>query len=302
MLELLPFITAIINNSITSGVYPCLYRQPIVRSLLKKTGLDPNEYKNYRPVSNLFFISKLIEKEVYLKLEHYLSQNNLLDIYQSGYRIYHSTETALLKVTNYILMNQKEQCSTALVAIDLSAALDLVNHYILLEILDAYYGISGMALEWFRSYLSGRTQRIVINGVYSKEKMLDHGVLQGPVLGTRLYTLYIRPLSHILEHHRVLYHTYADDTQVYVKFDRESPSSMQNAINRLEDCLLDVSYWIAHNGLKLNNDKTEWLIFNGITDFSKRVHSQLEHELLNRASQIEILETRTGPHHATSHK
>ena len=145
--------------------------------------------------------------------------------------------------------------------------------------------MESVAWHWcgFASYLSGRTQRIVINGVYSKEKMLDHGVPQCSVLGARLYTLYIRPLSHMLENHRVLYHTYADDTQLYVKFDRESPSSMQNAINRLEDCMLDVSHWIAHHGLILNNEKTGWLIFNGITDFS---HSQLEHELLNRASQI----------------
>ena len=174
MLELLPLITAMINNSITSGVYPCLYRKAIVRPLLKKTELDPNVYKNYRPVSNLFFISKLIENAVSLQHEHYLSQNNLL-----GYLMYHSTETALLKITNDILMNQYEHCSTALVAIDLTSAFDLVNHYILLERLYAYYGISGTALEWLRSYLSGRTQSVVINGVHSKEKMLDHGVPQG---------------------------------------------------------------------------------------------------------------------------
>ena len=92
-----------------------------------------------------------------LQLENYLGQNNLLDIYQSGYRLFHSTETALLKITNDILLNQNEQCSTTLVAIGISAAFDLVNHYISLERLDTYYGISGTALEWFRFYLSGRT-------------------------------------------------------------------------------------------------------------------------------------------------
>ena len=139
-------------------------------------------------------------------------------------------------------MNQNEQCSTALVAIDLSAVFDLVNHSILLERLDTYYGISGTALEWFRSYLSGRTQRVFINGVYSKEKMLDYGVPQGLILGATLCTLCIRPLSHILENHCVLYHTYADDTPLYVKFNCESPSSIHIAINRL-----DVSHWMAHN-------------------------------------------------------
>ena len=105
--------------------------------------------------------------------------------------MYRSTETALLKITKYILLNLNEQCSTALVVIDLSAAFDLVNHSILLERLDTYYGTSGTVLEWIRSYLSGCKQRVVINGVYSKEKMVDHGVPQGSVLGTRLYTLYI---------------------------------------------------------------------------------------------------------------
>ena len=104
--------------------------------------------------------------------------------------MYHSTETALLKITNYILMHQNEQCSITLVAIDLSAAFDLVNHSIILERLDTYYGICGTALEWFRSYLSVCRHRVVINGVYSKEKMLDHGVPQGSVLGAKLYTLY----------------------------------------------------------------------------------------------------------------
>ena len=170
-----------------------------------------------------------------------------------------------------------------------------MNHSILLKILDTYYGISGTALEWFRSYLSGRTQRVVINGVYSKEKMVDHGVPQDSVLGSRLYTLCIRPLSHILENHRVLYHTYANDTQLYVKFDRGNPYSMQIAINRLDDWLLDVSHWMAHNGLKLNNDKTEWLIFNGNPDFSKSVTLTVGAETIKQSSSIRNLGVRLEP-------
>ena len=127
--------------------------------------------------------------------------------------------------------------------------------------------------------------------------MLDHGVPQGSVLGARLYTLYIRPLSHILENHHVLYHTYADDTLLYVKFDRESPSSIKIAITMLEDCLLDDSHWMAHNGLKLNSDKTEWLLFNGNPDFSKSVTLTVGAETIKQRTSIRNLGVRLEPGH-----
>ena len=98
-----------------------------------------------------------------------------------------------------------------------------------------------------------------------------------------------------LYYHRVLYHTYADDTQLYVKFDRKSPSSMQIAINRLEDCLLDVSHWMAHNGLELNNDKTEWLIFNGNPEFSKSVTLTVGAETIKQNTSIRNLGVRLEP-------
>ena len=126
--------------------------------------------------------------------------------------------------------------------------------------------------------------------------MLDDGVPQGSVLGARLYSLYIRPISHILENHRVLCHTYVDDTRLYVDFDRESPSSMQIAINRFEECLLDASHWMVHNGLKLNNDKTGWLIFNGNLDFSINVTLAVESETIKKSTSIRNVGVKLEPY------
>ena len=124
-IELTPIITTIVNKSLTSGIYPDIFKEALVRPLLKKKGTNKDELKNYRPVSNLHFISKVIEKAVASQLETHLVRNELLDTLQSGYRAYHSTETAMLKISNDILTNKDNNESTGLVCIDLSAAFDL---------------------------------------------------------------------------------------------------------------------------------------------------------------------------------
>ena len=287
--ELLPLITSIINESITSGVYPNVYKEALVRPLIKRQGADKEDLKNYRPVSNLHFVSKLIEKAVSAQLESHLVTNELLDNLQSGYRTYHSTETAILKITNDILVHKDNKQSTALVSIDLSAAFDLVDHTILLKRLNNYFGVTGLALKWFNSYLSGRSQSVCIENVRSDNKQLLQGVPQGSVLGARLYTLYVRPLADILQHHSVSYHSYADDTQIYVNFDRECAVSMQCAIHKLEACISKVSNWMAHNGLKLNSEKTEWIIFNGNSDVSNDVTLTIGGHVVQQSSTIRNL-------------
>ena len=164
-IELTPIITTIVNKSLTSGTYPDIFKEALVRPLLKKKGTNKDELKNYRPVSNLHFISKVIEKAVASQLETHLVRNELLDTLQSGYRAYHSTETAMLKISNDILTNKDHNESTGLVCIDLSAAFDLVDHSILLKRLFDYFGIRGTALAWFKSYLTGRSQRVLIDDV-----------------------------------------------------------------------------------------------------------------------------------------
>ena len=132
--ELLPIITSIINGSLSPGVFPSEYRLiALVRPIIKKCTLDPEIFKNYGPVSNLHYISKLIEKVVADQIDLHLENNDMLDPYQSGYRKHHSTETAMLNITNDMLQMKDYNQSTALVSIDLSAAFDLVDHDILVN-------------------------------------------------------------------------------------------------------------------------------------------------------------------------
>ena len=173
--ELLPILTTMINLSLESGFFPVIWKDSVVTPLLKKPGLDL-VFKNFRPISNLSFVSKLAERVVADQIQPYLSENDLFPTLQSAYRQYHSTETALLKVKNDILMNMEDKHVTLLVFLDLSAAFDTVDHRILLDRLQFDFGISGSALNWFESYLSYRTQCISIDGVLSNTFNLKYGV------------------------------------------------------------------------------------------------------------------------------
>ena len=159
----------------------------LVFPLLKKDGLEPI-FKNYRPVSDLQFISKLTESAVVKQLQHHINMNNLFPSLQSSYRKFHSTESALFKVKNDILLNMNRQHVTLLVPLDLSAAFDTIDHGISLERLRSEFGVRDTALSWFASYLSGRTQQVSIDGTLStKFDYLECGVPQGSCLGPLLF-------------------------------------------------------------------------------------------------------------------
>ena len=143
---LLPIITTIVNKSITDSYVPATFRKAVVPPLLKKPGLDQNVRKNYRPVSNLPFVSKILEKVVANRLEEHLESNSLHDDLQSAYRTCHSTETALLRVHHDITLALDNNSCAVLVMFDLSAAFDVIDHPILIERLQYSYGITGQAL------------------------------------------------------------------------------------------------------------------------------------------------------------
>ena len=190
-------------------------------------------------MSNLAYASKFVETVVAKQLQHYLFSNDLLPILQSAYQPYHSTETALLKVTNDILLNMNDQRVTLLLLLDLSAAFDTVDHDTLLHQLQFTFGVNGKVLSWLSSYLSGRSQQIAINETLSAEFELHCGVPRGSCLSPLLFTLYSSNLFEIIKHFPVV-HCYSDDTQVYISFCPNESLDQLNAVELMESCIDDI--------------------------------------------------------------
>ena len=162
-----PLILAITNSSLQSGHVPSIFKHATIQPLLKKPSLDPNDHNNYRPISKLPFLSKVLEKIVFTQISAYLHSFTILDKFQSGFRTLHSTESALLKVNNDILRTVDDGSCAILVLLDLSAAFDTINHCTLLTRLEEEVGLKGSVLEWFRSYLQDRTFSVQIGSCSS---------------------------------------------------------------------------------------------------------------------------------------
>ena len=145
--------------------------------------------KNYRSVSYLQFVGKLIERAVTDQLNAHITNNNLMEPMQSAYRAGHSTETALVKVKADLLNAVDNKEVVCLVLLDLSAAFDTVDHQILLERLEKRFGFTGLVINWIRSYLTGRSQKVVVGGVKSPSVKLSYGLPQGSILGSLIFHL-----------------------------------------------------------------------------------------------------------------
>ena len=163
----------------------------------------------------------------------------------------------LVKVFNDLALALDEKKVGILVLLDLSAAFDTIDQYILLRRCSNVFGITGSALSWIKSYMTGRTQSVNINGVHSDSQALKCGVPQGSVLGPLLFTMYTTPLGALLRAHDSSFHLYADDTQLYLVFEINQVS---DACHQMEDTIDQVSLWMNQNMLKLNTSKTELLV------------------------------------------
>ena len=234
-------------------------KKALVSPLLKKPTLDKEILKNYRPVSNLSFVSKIIEKAAMSQVSDYSVFHGLLTKYQSAYRTKHSTETALLRVQNDILTSLDAGKGVILCLLDLSAAFDTIDHDVFFQRLSSRMGVQGTVLDWFKSYLKDRYQSVHVSGATSLPRHLTFGFPQGSHIGPQGFSYYTDEIPEIASKHGVSAHLYADDTQLYLPFSL-TPEGAERAVIKIEDCIDDVRKWMSVNKLKLNEDKTELLV------------------------------------------
>ena len=269
-----PVIARMCNASIEQCTFPHNHKSAVVRPLLKKVTMDQSDLSSFRPISNLSFISKLLERVIDARLTQHANINGLFSPVQSAYRRFHSTETALAKIHNDIVTSVDEGNVGALVLLDLSSAFDTVDHQILLQILESRFAISDDALSWFQSYLSNRSHVIHFGGGTSSVIAQDCGVPQGSVIGPKSFIAYTEELDSVFLKHGIHHHGYADDTQAYLAVTRPNASIVAP---RLQHCLRDVNDFYGSRRLQLNASKTEVMWFgsaaslDGLTASDKNV-------------------------------
>ena len=209
-----------------------------------------SQWFEQRSVCNLCFIAKILEKLVLSQASSYLNSHNLYNTCQSAYRPGYSTETALLKVVNDLFLSLNKGSISVLALLDLSSAFDSIDHPILVHRLHTDFGFTDTVLQLFSSYLTDRTHCSALAPVHSV-------VPQGSVLGPILFTMYIKPLSAIIDSHTIIHHSFADDlqSQMYAPPDRIS-----ELLHSMQSCISDVKAWATTNMLKLNDNKTELML------------------------------------------
>lgn len=253
-----PIMSHICNISLNSGHLPPSEKKAIITPLLKKRNLNKEELSNYRPISGLSFLSKIIERVVFSRINTFLVEHDLYNPFQSAYRNAFSTETALVRMFNDLSISSANGDISLILFLDLSAAFDTVDHQLLLERLKYRFNMSGVVLKWFNSYITERSQAVHIDGFNSSFVPLLCGVPQGSVLGPVLYSLYTTPICDIISQSLGLnYSIYADDTSIFVSF---NTTSFDIKLSEISDCFLCLQDWFNYNRLKLNGSKTEAML------------------------------------------
>ena len=251
----------IFNLSFTTGQFPDLMKVARVLPLYKKGNV--NGIGNYRPISILPVLSKLLEKIVNTRIVNYLNKHNILYEHQYGFREKHSCKISLISLIQCLLDDIDSGNPSVGMFIDFSKAFDTVNHEILLSKLE-HYGVRGLPLQWFKSYLNSRSQFVNIQNTESLKQEIKCGVPQGSILGPTLFLIYINdiPNSSALFNFRL----FADDSNLF--------HSLHNNSNNISLTDINVEFqkvvkWCDCNKLTINADKTVYMVIGGKRNLKK---------------------------------
>lgn len=272
----IPYITHLVNFCLINSTFPSQWKEGRVVPIPKNA--TPNEHKDFRPITILPVLSKIIERIVDSQLRKHLNKYNLLPINQSGFRPNHSCGTALLNITDDIIASLDNQKAVALILLDFSKAFDMICHDILFAILH-FLGIDESAIIFFKNYFTNRSQRVVKDGVVSDKCLITSGVAQGSIVGPLIYTMYTTHFFSIIK--KCQMHMYADDTQLYYSFDPSDTEKAGHLINEELQALVNMSK--DHN-LLLNTAKSSVMLFcseTNINNVQERLTVKLENEQLH---------------------
>ena len=283
-------LSIIINQSLCSGIFPSKLKLAKVIPLYKKE--DQRVFGNYRPISLLSSISKIFEKVAFKQILEYFTSNNLLFESQYGFRENHSTELAALEFIDRIKLEMDRKKIPFSIFLDLSKAFDTLNHDILLTKL-RYYGIQGIALNWFQSYLTKRSQYVQYNDTSSSIREIETGVPQGSILGPLLFIIYMNDIHTVSD--KFSFILYADDTTLIsplCSFSHCSHNDMNYVSTMINLELTKISDWLAVNKLSLNAAKTKFMLFHNyqkIINEDDRPHLTINDTVIEHVTEFNFL-------------
>ena len=270
----------LINRSIGDGVFPDIYKHAMIRPLYKSK--DKTSFDNYRPISLLRCMSKLLERIVNDRLVKFFDKNNLFDDRQYGFRKKRSTQDAINDVLGTILEKLNDNQSIYMVLIDLSKAFDVCNHQILKEKLQ-HYGIRGTMLEWFSTFLSDRKISVKIKDVESEQRIINLGTPQGGVISPTLFSIMINDLKNSLEYCENV--MFADDTTLI-----NGAHGAKVGYTQMKRDLQNVGDWFKVNKLLMNASKSNLIIFrNPKHKFNFDTALTIGHERITEVHTVKLL-------------
>jgi len=249
-----PILSVLINKSMSSGTFPSILKKASVIPLHKGGAVD--DVSNYRPISLLSNLSKIFEKVMCNQLRNYFETKSIFHANQYGFRSGRSAESAMVSLLTDVYSSLDEGNLYFSLFLDLKKAFDSVSHRILLKKLE-FYGIRGTPHSWLRSYLSNRTQHVILDNVVSSEREVTCGVPQGSILGPLLFLVFINDFPNCSDFFK--FTLFADDSTLSCSFAREKLLEFHESVNLN---LLSVHNWLKANCIMLNIDKTQYITFS----------------------------------------